>query len=124
MKVDAKLVVWAPPIKKSALTNHELSSAPLRGRESETLTARECDILGLIAQGFSNKSVARMLKISPETVKSHVKRIFLKLGVCTRAAAVSRAALFDARSREEVNGSSEAGPSWFRTYADSQRNRN
>jgi LuxR family maltose regulon positive regulatory protein len=45
----------------------------------------------MISEGQSNKLIARTLKISPETVKSHVKNIFLKLAVGTRAAAVSRA---------------------------------
>jgi LuxR family maltose regulon positive regulatory protein len=45
----------------------------------------------MIGQGFTNKHIARILEISPETVKSHVKRIFLKLAVRTRAGAVSRA---------------------------------
>jgi DNA-binding CsgD family transcriptional regulator len=58
---------------------------------SETLTARERDILAMISQGLSNKRIARALSISPETVKSHVKRIFLKLAVGTRAEAAFRA---------------------------------
>jgi LuxR family maltose regulon positive regulatory protein len=58
---------------------------------NETLTPRERDILVMISKGLSNKHIARTLKISPETVKSHVKNIFLKLAVGTRAAAVSRA---------------------------------
>ena len=58
---------------------------------SETLTARERDIVGMISQGLCNKRIARALEISPETVKSHVKHIFLKLAVSTRAEAVSRA---------------------------------
>jgi LuxR family maltose regulon positive regulatory protein len=45
----------------------------------------------MIGQGFTNKRIARILNISPETVKTHVKRIFLKLIVGTRAEAVSRA---------------------------------
>ena len=57
----------------------------------ETLTARERDILAMISQGLSNKSIARAREISPETVKSHVKRIFSKLAVGTRAQAVSQA---------------------------------
>ena len=60
------------------------------GAISDTLTARECDILGRIGQGLPNKRIARGLEISPETVKSHIKNIFLKLGVSTRAEAVSR----------------------------------
>jgi ATP/maltotriose-dependent transcriptional regulator MalT len=60
-------------------------------RVSDSLTARERDILGMISQGFSNKRIARTVDISPETVKSHVKRIFSKLAVGTRIEAVSRA---------------------------------
>jgi len=48
----------------------------------------------MIGRGFCNKRIARALKISPETVKSHVKRIFLKMAVNTRAEAVYRAASF------------------------------
>jgi ATP/maltotriose-dependent transcriptional regulator MalT len=56
----------------------------------DTLTARERDILGRISQGSPNKQIARALEISPETVKTHIKRIFLKLAVSTRTEAVSR----------------------------------
>jgi LuxR family transcriptional regulator, maltose regulon positive regulatory protein len=54
-------------------------------------TAREREVLAMISQGFSNKRIARAPEISPETVKSHVKHIFLKLGVSTRTEAVVRA---------------------------------
>jgi ATP/maltotriose-dependent transcriptional regulator MalT len=60
-------------------------------RVSDTITARERDILVMISQGSSNKRIARDLKISPETVKSHNKRIFMKLGASTRTEAVCRA---------------------------------
>jgi DNA-binding CsgD family transcriptional regulator len=60
-------------------------------RVSDPLTARERDVLAMISQGLSNKRIARCLGISPETVKSHVKHIFLKLTVNTRAEAVTRA---------------------------------
>jgi DNA-binding CsgD family transcriptional regulator len=59
---------------------------------SRVLTPRERDVLATISQGFSNKRIARTLEISPETVKTHVKRIFLKLAVNTRTEAVYRAA--------------------------------
>ena len=58
---------------------------------AEPLSVREGDILNLIAQGQSDKEIARILSISPETVKSHVKHIFIKLNVQKRAQAVSRA---------------------------------
>jgi LuxR family maltose regulon positive regulatory protein len=45
----------------------------------------------MISQGCSNKRIARALEISPETVKSHIKHIFLKLEVGTRTEAVFRA---------------------------------
>ena len=60
-------------------------------RPNERLSTRECTVLALIAKGQSNKRVAQTLKIAPETVKSHVKRTFMKLGAKTRAEAVARA---------------------------------
>jgi RNA polymerase sigma factor (sigma-70 family) len=57
----------------------------------ESLSPREQNILEHIGQGRSNKEVARELGISPETVKSHVKNIFVKLAVEKRAQAISRA---------------------------------
>jgi ATP/maltotriose-dependent transcriptional regulator MalT len=57
----------------------------------DAITARERDVLSMIAQGHSNKRIARTLEISPETVKSHVKHIFSKLDVSTRSEAVSQA---------------------------------
>jgi LuxR family maltose regulon positive regulatory protein len=58
---------------------------------AESLSGRESAILKLIAQGRSNKEIARTLAIAPETVKSHVKHIFTKLAVEKRAQAVARA---------------------------------
>jgi DNA-binding CsgD family transcriptional regulator len=57
----------------------------------DAITARERDVLRTISQGYSNKRIARTLNISPETVKSHIKRIFCKLSVSTRTEAVSQA---------------------------------
>jgi DNA-binding CsgD family transcriptional regulator len=58
---------------------------------ADVLSARERDILDRIGQGRSNKEIARELGIAPETVKSHIKNIFEKLGVDRRAHPVSRA---------------------------------
>jgi DNA-binding CsgD family transcriptional regulator len=55
------------------------------------LSPRERSILDFIGQGQSNKEIARVLGIAPETVKSHVKNMFAKLGVERRAQAVHRA---------------------------------
>jgi LuxR family maltose regulon positive regulatory protein len=66
--------------------------APTSGaRILNALSPRETDILTLIADGLSNKEIARSLDIGPETVKSHLKSVFTKLGVEKRAQAVSRA---------------------------------
>lgn len=56
------------------------------------LSGREHAILKLMRHGSSNKLIARQLGIAPETVKSHAKRIFLKLGAQTRVEAVTKAA--------------------------------
>jgi LuxR family maltose regulon positive regulatory protein len=58
------------------------------------LTPREQTVLHLIAEGRSNKEVARDLGIAPETVKTHVKNVFVKLSVETRAQAIARAQSF------------------------------
>jgi DNA-binding CsgD family transcriptional regulator len=55
------------------------------------LTARECEILGLLASGQSNKEMARRLDISPNTVKTHVASVYLKLEVQKRMQAVEKA---------------------------------
>jgi LuxR family maltose regulon positive regulatory protein len=66
--------------------------SPMSGaRALSSLSPRETAILKLIAQGLSNKEIARSLYIGPETVKSHLKSVFLKLSVEKRAQAVSRA---------------------------------
>jgi DNA-binding CsgD family transcriptional regulator len=54
------------------------------------LTAREMDVLRLLAQGMGNKSIARELAISSHTAKYQVASVLAKLGAHTRAEAVSR----------------------------------
>ncbi|HET8979556.1 MAG TPA: HD domain-containing phosphohydrolase [Solirubrobacteraceae bacterium] len=51
------------------------------------LTAREVEILRLLARGRLNKEIARRLQISPKTVGNHVEHIYAKIGVSSRAAA-------------------------------------
>ncbi|MFE7560863.1 response regulator [Kitasatospora sp. NPDC057500] len=53
------------------------------------LTERETDILAQLAQGLGNREIARALFISEATVKTHLGRIYDKLGVDTRAGAVA-----------------------------------
>ncbi len=55
------------------------------------LSVREVEVLGLLADGCANKVVARRLGISPNTVKTHVARLFEKLEVSSRTQAIAEA---------------------------------
>ena len=57
------------------------------------LSSRECEILELLASGESNKELARRLGISPNTVKTHVARLYEKLEVQKRVQAIEKARL-------------------------------
>jgi DNA-binding CsgD family transcriptional regulator len=55
------------------------------------LTPRELDVLAALAEGLTNKAIARRLNISLHTVKFHVESLFRKLGARTRTEAVAKA---------------------------------
>jgi DNA-binding NarL/FixJ family response regulator len=55
------------------------------------LTARERELLGLIARGRNNQEIARELYLSPKTVRNHISNIFTKMHVADRAQAIIRA---------------------------------
>ncbi|WP_030221168.1 response regulator [Streptomyces bikiniensis] len=61
----------------------------MRGAAGPSLTDRERDILGQLGRGLGNREIARALFISEATVKTHLSRIYAKLGVDTRAGAVA-----------------------------------
>jgi len=61
---------------------------PAPSRQTESLSPREIEVLRLMAEGMSNKTIAWRLSISEHTVKFHVNSIFSKLGVGTRTEAV------------------------------------
>jgi DNA-binding NarL/FixJ family response regulator len=54
------------------------------------LTPREIEVLAALGNGLTNKETARLLGISPHTVKFHIESLFRKLGASSRAAAVAR----------------------------------
>lgn len=56
------------------------------------LTNRELEVATLVAQGYSNKQMASLLNISKWTISTHLRRIFMKLGVDSRAAMMYRCA--------------------------------
>lgn len=80
----------ASPERDTAPAPTPIRSAPPR---HGLLTAKEAEILSLIEKGMSNKLIARTLDISGETVKWHLKNLFLKLSTGDRKHAVDRARL-------------------------------
>lgn len=77
-------------------------SAPLATVRApmELLSEREREVIDLLGQAMPNKKIARVLGVSPETVKWHLKKIYTKLGVPGRDAAVAR--LRDLRLQAEA----------------------
>ena len=97
LTIDGDVGLWIRMIlrRRHALTISTAPTAvtvPATRPAGELLSMRQQAVLRLIGQGHSNKQIARYLNLAPETVKSHVKHIFAKLGTQTRAQAVSCAA--------------------------------
>ena len=63
---------------------------PRADRSGVQLSPRELEIVRMVAKGHSNKMIADVLSISAWTVCTHLRRIFAKLGVCSRAAMVAQ----------------------------------
>lgn len=83
--VRAGLVAFHPDVLKSSAATH--SAEP--GGGATTLTSREVEILGLMAEGMSNRAIAARLGISSHTAKFHVASILAKLGAGSRTEAVT-----------------------------------
>lgn len=77
-----------PAVTARVLSAYRESPAPRRTTGEEVLTVREREVLEAIGGGLSNGEIAARLQISELTVKSHVGRVFTKLGLRDRAAAV------------------------------------
>ncbi len=98
--LDEVRAICTPMDARLALDHAEriAASLPLDGEAGGArmaypagLTAREVEVLRLVAAGLSNREIADRLFLSPRTVKAHVANIFAKLGVHTRAAATESA---------------------------------
>ncbi|MGH3147325.1 MAG: response regulator transcription factor, partial [Rubrobacter sp.] len=75
----------------------------VRAPESpEVLTARETEVLKLLARGKANKQIASSLYVSEKTVKAHVSSILMKLGVSSRTQAALHAVRTGVVSLEEL----------------------
>jgi DNA-binding NarL/FixJ family response regulator len=72
------------------------------GASGKPISARELDVLGLLAEGLSNKQIARQLDIREQTVKNHVTRLMEKLGVRSRLEVGLLAARHRLRVAEDV----------------------
>jgi DNA-binding CsgD family transcriptional regulator len=84
--VAAGLIVRAPVARDSGF-------GAMRESEAHALlTPRELEVLAALAEGMTNKAIARRLDISLHTVKFHVESLFRKLGARTRTEAVAKAA--------------------------------
>ena len=66
-------------------------AAPAGDDAAGSLTAKELEVLALLAQGHSNKQIARALYVSDATIKTHLQHIYGKLDVQSRFGALSRA---------------------------------
>jgi DNA-binding CsgD family transcriptional regulator len=89
--IDPRLSDLRPYIATLLRSTIHLNTEEFTSVSYRPLSRRETGILQMIARGMSNKRIAQSLGITPETVKSHAKSIFVKLATRTRAQAVARA---------------------------------
>lgn len=93
--VKELIAEFSQPVESAAQPVDNSTAVPLRQESNQLLTeplsARELDVLRLIAEGLSNAEVAHKLFISVGTVKVHTRSIYAKLGVVSRTQAVAEA---------------------------------
>lgn len=102
--------VLSPKVIQNLFEEAQAQGASDRGRRPEaSLTQRETDILALLAEGLSNRDIARQLYLSEKTVKAHLAAIFRKLGVSNRTQAAMMAVSMGVGPRMPLPAGDAAG---------------
>ena len=91
MELDAARWVFEQLGAAPDIARAQALSRKARAKASGGLTARELEVLRLVATGKTNRSIAADLFLSEKTVARHVSNIFTKLGLSSRAAATAYA---------------------------------
>lgn len=100
-QIDAALRAVAAGLIVRGRGASESGFRPMRESENHALlTPREVEVLAALAEGLTNKAIARRLDISLHTVKFHMESLFRKLGARTRTEAVAKAS--ERRRRETI----------------------
>lgn len=86
--VAAGLTVLHPDVMETLLPVLPATTRPLPETPIQALTSREVEVLGMLAEGLGNKTIARRLTIYEHTVKFHISSIFSKLNASSRTEAV------------------------------------
>jgi DNA-binding NarL/FixJ family response regulator len=86
--VAAGEALLAPTVTRRLIAEVAARGRPGGGERLAVLTAREREVLGLVARGLANREIAAELVLAEETVKTHVGRILAKLGLRDRVQAV------------------------------------
>lgn len=97
----------APPWPGSMPDSGRAAESVRRGVDTalpDGLTAREAEVLALVADGMSNSEIAKKLYVSPATVKTHINNLFAKTGVRDRAQAVRYAFRHGIGRPQELRG--------------------
>lgn len=93
--------VTSPEVTAHLITRvRALAAVAPQGAEERLLTPRQVEVLDLVAEGLSNKQVARRLSIQEQTVKNHMQRILRVLGVHRRGEAAAWLRRRDRRPRQ------------------------
>jgi len=90
----------------NVLLAQEAAGSLVRGSRVDSLTPREREVLSRIAEGKSNREIARLLRLSEKTVKAHVSAVLAKLGMQDR----TQAAVYAVRHGGDGQEDGEAAP--------------